>query len=355
MGKCCSRETLSQEQGEAAAKSKQIDLVIRKTDDSKVPTFIFLGVGGVGKSTLFRVIKSQSAGLTEPEITKLRVALKHIALDSMQTIVNFFCSNGTWDRKDESLKEVLEAEALTPEVAEIIYELASTDQVQHLLAEKHMYPGLHLLDSCYYCLEHCQRFAANDKFDITEKDVAHASKRTTGIEELTIDFNDDTGELSRVRFVDVGGQRQERRRWLDYLQNVTAVIYVTALSDYVNVLEEDEESNRMLESMSLLKILSEHKALRSKLWVLMLNKTDAFRNIVKKVPIKSLFLDVQDEEASSFSKGKQFLKREFKKYFQGNYIKCHFTCAVDADNVKQVFSDVRTFVVKSFFKDISMI
>ena len=32
--------------------------------------------------------------------------------------------------------------------------------------------------------------------------------------------------------VDVGGQRSERKKWMHCFQDVTAVVYVTALSEY---------------------------------------------------------------------------------------------------------------------------
>ena len=39
--------------------------------------------------------------------------------------------------------------------------------------------------------------------------------------------------------VDVGGQRNERKKWIHCFENVNAIIFVSALSEYDLVLVED--------------------------------------------------------------------------------------------------------------------
>ena len=39
---------------------------------------------------------------------------------------------------------------------------------------------------------------------------------------------------------DVGGQRSERKKWIHCFENLTAVIFLVALSEYDQVLREDE-------------------------------------------------------------------------------------------------------------------
>ena len=43
---------------------------------------------------------------------------------------------------------------------------------------------------------------------------------------------------------DVGGQRNERKKWIHCFDNVTAVIFVAALSEYDQNLFEDATTNR---------------------------------------------------------------------------------------------------------------
>jgi hypothetical protein len=50
---------------------------------------------------------------------------------------------------------------------------------------------------------------------------------------------------------DVGGQRNERRKWIHLFDGVTAVIFCAALSEYDQTLFEDESTNRMIETKEL--------------------------------------------------------------------------------------------------------
>lgn len=50
---------------------------------------------------------------------------------------------------------------------------------------------------------------------------------------------------------DVGGQREERRKWIQCFNDVTAIIFVTACDSYNMMLYEDEGENRLRESLEL--------------------------------------------------------------------------------------------------------
>lgn len=42
--------------------------------------------------------------------------------------------------------------------------------------------------------------------------------------------------------VDVGGQRNERRKWLHCFENVYMIIFIAALSEYDQVLAENDDN-----------------------------------------------------------------------------------------------------------------
>lgn len=56
--------------------------------------------------------------------------------------------------------------------------------------------------------------------------------------------------LARSMF-DVGGQRSERRKWINLFEGVTAVLFLVALSGYDECLIEDKDSNQMQEALML--------------------------------------------------------------------------------------------------------
>lgn len=44
--------------------------------------------------------------------------------------------------------------------------------------------------------------------------------------------------------VDVGGQRSERRKWIHCFENVTSIIFLAAVSEYDQVIYENEKDVR---------------------------------------------------------------------------------------------------------------
>ena len=54
-----------------------------------------------------------------------------------------------------------------------------------------------------------------------------------------------------VSIIDVGGQRNERKKWISHFDNVAGVCYVGSLGEYNQKLLEDNMTNRMKEDIRL--------------------------------------------------------------------------------------------------------
>lgn len=50
--------------------------------------------------------------------------------------------------------------------------------------------------------------------------------------------------MNIYRLFDVGGQRSERKKWIHCFEDVTAIIFCVAMSEYDQVLHEDETTVR---------------------------------------------------------------------------------------------------------------
>lgn len=50
----------------------------------------------------------------------------------------------------------------------------------------------------------------------------------------------DDGASARCRVIDVGGQRSERRKWIHCFDDVKAIIFISAISEFDQVLREDK-------------------------------------------------------------------------------------------------------------------
>ena len=64
------------------------------------------------------------------------------------------------------------------------------------------------------------------------QDILFARKETTGVVEHSFTFDANTSEEMTLVFVDVAGQRSKRKKWIDQFDNVTAVIFLVAVSEY---------------------------------------------------------------------------------------------------------------------------
>ena len=54
--------------------------------------------------------------------------------------------------------------------------------------------------------------------------------------EHSFTFDEGTSKEMTLVFVDVAGQRNNRKKWIDQFDNVTAVIFLVAVSEYNQVI-----------------------------------------------------------------------------------------------------------------------
>lgn len=146
--------------------------------------------------------------------------------------------------------------------------------------------------------------------------------------------------------VDVGGQRSERKKWMHCFQDVTAVIFCVALSEYDLKLQEDEKTNRMHESLKLFKEICNSTWFKDTSMILFLNKKDLFAEKIQKVDLNVCFDKYTG--GKDYKKATDFIKEEFLRQNENSskVVYPHFTCATDTDNVTVVFKAVRDIIVR---------
>ena len=87
-------------------------------------------------------------------------------------------------------------------------------------------------------LDDLDRLGAKD-YQPTEQDILRTRVKTTGIVEVHFSFKN-----LNFKLFDVGGQRSERKKWIHCFEDVTAIIFCVAMSEYDQVLHEDETTVR---------------------------------------------------------------------------------------------------------------
>jgi GTPase SAR1 family protein len=85
--------------------------------------------------------------------------------------------------------------------------------------------------------------------------------------------------------IDVGGQRSERRKWMHAFDEVTAVIFVAALSEFDQKMFEDTSANRMVDALELFDKTCNGAVFKNTPIILFLNKSDLFRTKIAETQI----------------------------------------------------------------------
>ena len=93
-------------------------------------------------------------------------------------------------------------------------------------------PPHRLNDSTRYFFERAADILSSTYLP-TEQDSLRARVRTTGIVQQHFEIKE-----RKYTMFDVGGQRNERRKWIHCFDNVTACIFVTAISEFDQKLYE---------------------------------------------------------------------------------------------------------------------
>lgn len=206
-----------------------------------------------------------------------------------------------------------------------------------------------LESSAAYYFDNINKFATKD-YICSDMDILKGRIKTTGITENEFNIGS-----TKFKVLDAGGQRSERKKWIHSFQNITAVIFVLATSEYDQMLFEDERVNRMHESIMLFDTLLNSKWFHDVPFILFLNKIDLFEQKVKKTPIRKYFPDYQGRVGDAEA-GLQYFEKIFISLNRSNkpiYVKR--TCATDSQTMKFVLSAVTDMIIQQNLKKSGLI
>jgi len=234
-------------------------------------------------------------------------------------------------------------EELSPALAAHIAALWADNGIQATYAQRAKYQ---LTDSTKYFLDKVKEIA-HENYLPSEQDVLRSRVRTTGIvsNEFIIDGN-------KFQMYDVGGQRNERKKWIHCFEGVTAVLFVAAISEYDQMLYEDEQMNRVTEALILFEEICNSRWFKKTSLILFLNKCDIFHEKIQRVPLTVCFPEYTGEQ--SYEACAKYMQQAFEKrnhvVEQGKSetkkIYTHITCATDKNNVHAVFNAVKDIIIR---------
>ena len=357
---------------EETRKSREIDALIHR--DEKVMQrqvkLLLLGAGESGKSTILKQMRLiyTKEGFTKTEKEEWRVIIFNNILDGLRMTIDAMQEFGIdfeYENTKVHLPTIMQQEKdLRPyEPIPIEYSRAFKDLWKDPGMQKAIERGneFALFDNLAYFFNDIDRLF-NKEFVPTDQDVLRARLRTIGITETYFDL----GSL-RYRMFDVGGQRSERKKWIHCFDQVTAVIFVAAISEYNQVLYEDNSMNRITEALLLFEEIANSKWFKQTSIILFLNKRDLFAEKICEVPFRaegrfeefrgphvvfgtnSAILGTEENRVC-YEAAVQYLKDAFlarNKQQATKEIYTHVTCATDTKNVEVVFNACKDIILKS--------
>lgn len=197
-----------------------------------------------------------------------------------------------------------------------------------------------LESSAQYYFECIHKFADPD-YLCNDIDILKGRIKTTGITETNFNINS-----FKFKVLDAGGQRLERKKWIHCFDNITAILFVLAISEYDQMLFEDEKVNRMHESIILFESLCNSRWFLNTPFILFLNKIDLFEAKLAKSPLKRYFPDYTGKSTDVDEAVKFFEKIFLNLNTTKKPIYVHRTCATDSKSMKFVLSAVTDLIVQ---------
>jgi guanine nucleotide-binding protein G(i) subunit alpha len=318
---------------------------------------LLLGAGESGKSTVLKQMKLiHHGGYTSQERDSYKEIIFSNTIQSMRAILEAMNEplqlalqpqNDARRAAILALPPQIEGETMPRDVADAVRGLWRDPGVQQAVSRSNEFQ---LNDSAIYYFNAIDRMA-DSRYMPTDQDILRSRVKTTGITETTFKV----GELT-YRLFDVGGQRSERKKWIHCFENVTALVFLVSLSEYDQMLYEDESVNRMQEALTLFDSICNSRWFVKTSMILFLNKIDLFAEKLPRSPLGDYFPDYNGGD--NYDAACDYLLHRFVSLNQSaatKQIYAHYTCATDTQQIKFVLSAIQDILLQIHLRECGLL
>eukprot|EP01128_Nolandella_sp_AFSM9_P010642 TRINITY_DN73_c0_g1_i2.p1 TRINITY_DN73_c0_g1~~TRINITY_DN73_c0_g1_i2.p1 ORF type:complete len:391 (-),score=129.06 TRINITY_DN73_c0_g1_i2:327-1352(-) len=337
-------------------KSKEKD---GKKKKGKVLSVLVAGAAQSGKSTFFKQLQliHFDNTFTEEQRSEVMKTLRSNLIMGFKELVEASDNMKKKPKFSSSHKEAVEFfrqknpfDAFDDNTAENATKLWGDKGFKKVWAARDTIPKFSIMH-LQYLVDHIDRISTDEEEPTTE-DVLLARKRTTGTNEIEFEFKG-----KDFRFVDVGGQRSERRHWDQILDKPDAVVFFASLIDWNLPTVGNSEITKLQESASIWEEVIQMEVFESSFFILMLNKVDLFQEKLQRIPLKDTFTnyagDPDDVNAAAIFIRDYFLARFPEGH--GESVQTHVTCALDTAQIKTVFGAMQTAMLERLMTNFGML
>ncbi|KAI6657618.1 guanine nucleotide-binding protein (G protein), subunit alpha [Oopsacas minuta] len=333
----------------------QRDLKKHKKDLKNTKKLLLLGTGESGKTTFIKQMRIlHGKPYSQAELDNFRTLVYRNIYIAVQILID------AMDRLSIQYEEA-PVEAETNRILEIDYEnlpdqLPPADYsyinkfwkdkgVKQCFEKRNKFQ---ISDSAEYFLDALDRVKEDD-YNPTREDIVRVRLKTVGVHEYNFNIHG-----QNFLMVDVGGQRGERRKWISSFENVQSVIFLTAISEYDQVLAETEEDdNRLLESLQLFETIIRYPWFKNAAIVVFFNKFDLFEKKILTSNLEEYF--PYEGPRADVEEAKNYIEQMFSEVYggRGEKLSTHFTCATDTDAMGKIFEAVKSYILSQNIKEIA--
>ncbi|XP_050327079.1 guanine nucleotide-binding protein subunit alpha-14-like [Bactrocera neohumeralis] len=325
---------------------------------------LLLGTGEAGKSTFFKQMHINYGGgfSTAARLEYKRVIHQNI-LTAMQSMLNAMnVLRISYDKIENALmansilianvEAVTEMDDMTLSAIKCLW--ADTG-VQQCYERRREYQ---IIDSAKYFLDMLDR-VTRPGYIPTDDHILRSRVVTTEIVEHVFDTQQNktkrtSNKRPLLRVIDVGGQRSERRKWLQCFDEVTALIFLASLSEYDQTLSEAKGLSRMEESKSLFRAILSTSYFRKSSIILFLNKQDLLEEKIMTSHLVDYYPEYEGPKQDADS-AKYFIRQMFEAMVdKDRKIYTHYTCATDTRNFRVVFLAVQDTIMSHYLEAIGI-
>ncbi|KAJ3449709.1 guanine nucleotide-binding protein g(o) subunit alpha [Anaeramoeba flamelloides] len=310
---------------------------------------LVLGTGDSGKTTFLKQVQILfKDGFTENDQRVYRNVIRGNLISDIKTLIQA-CNDLQLEissKNEEIADELLDLKDIkNGKIEPYIYDMITDIWKEQVLKTAFKRRSeFQIPDSSHFYFEKIDEIRKDD-YVPNERDILNCRIPTSGVKVLSYEVN---GYLWKI--VDVGGQRSERRKWIHQFDDVSLIIYVTAISEYDQKLYEQDTVNRLHESLALFEKTVNNNYFKKKNCVLLFNKFDLFQKKIKKIDLKVCFRKYKggcnEENALNFIT-KKFI-RSAKKGKKRVYH--HYTVGTKTKDIENVFGIVNKALKKEFSK-----
>jgi len=335
-------------------KNDEIDDYLRQAAQTELLHFkiLLLGAGECGKSTVVKQLNTiHKMKLDDAQLDTYAANIHNNTAQCMSSLItaaeNFGLKFEESDLKEriERIQEYISIPSIRRFLPQLGHDILVLWKHPHIQAAYARQNEFWLLDAASYYFANAERFSEDDYMP-TEEDIIMARVRTTGI--ITTKFENPPVNFS---VVDVGGQRNERKKWINCFDDVKAILFLVSLAGYDQVMFEDSTKNRMHEELELFDQITHYDIFKNTPIFLLLNKKDLFETMIQQKDLSTCFTEYKG--GNDVKAALEFVKEKFRSKSGNQPLHVEYIAARYKPDVKAAFQNLTNFLVDRDKKIIS--